>query len=111
MCFVHSKGSDHLAGHDGERHSYIVLLCCPRCLLSEGGQVPLEKSHEGAVVGCLRLPTLHFRKSDAPLDTAMGFPSSPSKLGVEESHDPGYPTNPRPVQCDPIDPIHGKPTV
>lgn len=104
---------DHLARHDGERRSYIVLcaphdVCSPLLSYSQGGQVPLEKSHDGLPVGCPRLPTSHFGKAHAPLNPATGFPSSPSKFRVEESHDPRQPedpTNPRPVQCDPIDPI------
>lgn len=48
--------------------------CCPRCLVfGEGGQVPFgEEAMTARLVGCLRLPNLHFRKAEAPVSAATG---------------------------------------
>lgn len=79
------QGRSHLADHDGERRSYIVLCCFPTMPLpSAGGQVPSQTAYFALQEG-----------RRAPRDGATGYPFSPSRFRVDKSHDPSNPSNPR----------------
>lgn len=82
-----------MARHDEDRRSYIVLYAPHDVCSSRVAKLPLEKSHDGALVACLRLPSLHFRKSQALLWSATAFPPSPSGFEWRRVMTPGTPPN------------------